>query len=451
MAQRAYPSIIATLLIAVVAFSCSPVNQSLKRSKKLASAGLTYEATTMALEALERKPGHQKAMIQVKTYGEKEIKAQLHEFDRLAEAGETVSALDAFVRARDLEDRANRAGVLLLGTSAHMSEYNILKRDYVKDLVQKGQQSLDQGDFTGAERTFARALKYSPEDNALQDLWRAALAEPLHREAHRLYDNQKYRTAFYIWADLEQEIGEPYKNSRQYQDSAVFHGMVTVGVRDILATNRQELTLSQSMRADLINNLVRTEDPFIDWINWNDQTRYQASEQPDYLLEMEMTDWTEVPGTMSRYERQGYRKEILDKKNPDTGEVTKETVYHKVVYFDIDYRVYIHGALKFSLVDPIKGSILTSKEVEEQSERIVASAEYSGDPAHLYPGQWSSISEAKTTDQVLTSKKGQLDGRMKTSYNPRIIDDMREAVKNSLVNKTSVTLIQALNSPLFLQ
>ena len=127
------------------------------------------------------------------------------------------------------------------------------------------------------------------------------MAEPLHREAHRLYDNQKYRTAFYIWADLEQEIGEPYKNSRQYQDSAVFHGMVTVGVRDILAPTRQELTLSQSMRADLINNLVRTEDPFIDWINWNDKTRYQASEQPDYLLEMEMTDWTEVPGTMSRY------------------------------------------------------------------------------------------------------------------------------------------------------
>jgi hypothetical protein len=120
---------------------------------------------------------------------------------------------------------------------------------------------------------------------------------------------------------------------------------------------------------------------------------------------MEMTDWTEVPGTMSRYERQGYRREIVDKKNPDTGVITKETVYHKVVYFDVDYRVYIHGALKFSLVDPIKRSIITSREVEEQSERIVASAEYSGDPANLYPGQWSSMSEAKTTDQVLTGKK----------------------------------------------
>ena len=166
---------------------------------------------------------------------------------------------------------------------------------------------------------------------------------------------------------------------------------------------------------------------------------------------MEMTDWTEVPGTMSRYERQGYRKEIVDKKNPDTGVITKETVYHKVVYFDVDYRVYIHGALKFSLVDPIKRSIITSREVEEQSERIVASAEYTGDPANLYPGQWSSMSEAKTTDQVLTGKKGQLDGRFRTSYNPRIVDDMRETVKNSLVKKTSVTLIQTLNSPLFLQ
>ncbi|HBJ71855.1 MAG TPA: hypothetical protein DDY62_05715 [Cryomorphaceae bacterium] len=61
------------------------------------------------------------------------------------------------------------------------------------------------------------------------------------------------------------------------------------------------------------------------------------------------------------------------------------------------------------------------------------------------------MSEAKTTDQVLTGKKGQLDGRFRTSYNPRIVDDMRETVKNSLVKKTSVTLIQTLNSPLFLQ
>ena len=114
----------------------------------------------------------------------------MREFERLAEAGETVGALDAFVRARDLEDRANAAGVLLSGTSAHISEYNGLKRNFVQDLVQQGQQSLDQEDFTGAERTFARALKYSPEDNAIQELWRSAVAEPMHREAHRMYANK---------------------------------------------------------------------------------------------------------------------------------------------------------------------------------------------------------------------------------------------------------------------
>ncbi len=83
MARTSLTTVLATLLIAAVAFSCSPTNQSLKRSKKLAAAGLTYEATVMSLEALERKPGNQKAMIQVKTYGEKEIKAQLREFRSL--------------------------------------------------------------------------------------------------------------------------------------------------------------------------------------------------------------------------------------------------------------------------------------------------------------------------------------------------------------------------------
>ena len=350
-----------------------------------------------------------------------------------------------------MEDRANAAGVLLSGTSAHISEYNGLKKNYVKDLVQQGMAAMEGDDFIGAERLYSRALKYSPEDAQIQEAWRSAVSEPMHREAHRMYANQKYRAAFYTWADMEERTGQSYLDSRQYQDSAVFHGMVTVGIRDILAPTRQELNLSQSMRADLINNLVRTDDPFIDWIDWNDQTRYQSNEQPDYLLEMEMTDWTEVPGTMSRYERQGYRKEIVDKKNPDTGVVTKETVYHKVVYFDVDYRVFIHGALKFTLVDPLKRSILTSREVEEQSERIIASAEYSGDPANLYPGQWSSISEAKTTDQVQYGQKGRLDSRFRTTYNPRVVQDMRETVKNSLVKKASVTLIETLNSPLFLQ
>jgi hypothetical protein len=107
--------------------------------------------------------------------------------------------------------------------------------------------------------------------------------------------------------------------------------------------------------------------------------------------------------------------------------------------------------MKFTLVDPIKRSILTSREVEEQSERIIASAEYSGDPANLYPGQWTSMSEAKTTDQVQYGQKGKLDSRFRTSYNPRVVEEMRETVKNSLVKKASVTLIETLNSPLFLQ
>jgi len=63
MARTSLTTVLATLLIAAVAFSCSPTNQALKRSKKLAAAGLTYEATVMSLEALERKPGNQKAMI----------------------------------------------------------------------------------------------------------------------------------------------------------------------------------------------------------------------------------------------------------------------------------------------------------------------------------------------------------------------------------------------------
>src|SRR6056300_526369 len=150
MARNIFSTFLATLLIAAVAFSCSPTNQALKRSKKLATAGLTYEATVLSLEALERKPGNQKAMIQVKTYGEKEIKAQLREFEKLAETGQTVSALDAFVRARDLEDRANSAGVLLSGTSAHISEYNGLKKNYVKDLVQQGMAAMEGDDFIGA-------------------------------------------------------------------------------------------------------------------------------------------------------------------------------------------------------------------------------------------------------------------------------------------------------------
>ena len=442
-------TLVAACLIVATA-ACSPASKALKQSKSLAKSGLTYEATLAALDAVEAKPGHKKAMAQVKTLGTKEISIQLNEFNKLKDIGEVVGALDAYIRAQDLEHRAADAGILLTGTSSHANDYASLSRGYIETLDSKGQTALQSEDFTAAERIYARALNYDPENESLRSSWQTAVGEPAYREAQRLMTESKYRTAYIVLEDLERLIETTYKDSRDIQSKAVKEGSVTIGVRDVLAPTRQELDIARGLRSDLISNLIGTQDPFISWIDWNEQNRYQAAEQPDYLLELEMTNWREMPGVRTSYERKGYRKVKVVTKDPDTGVKTTIYNYHKVIYHDIDFKYLVHGSLRLTLIDPQSKEVLVSREVEDITERTIATAHFSGNVNDIYPGHWTHRHEDKPGDRVNYAGKTTLISKFRTSNNPAIIYRMQEEIRNSLVRKASITMFEAMHSPTFL-
>ena len=439
----------AIFLIALLA-ACSPANRALKHSKSLAKSGLTYEATLAALDAVEAKPNYKKAMVQVKTLGTKEIQNQMREFNELKTVGETVGALDAYVRAWDIEQRAANLGVLLTGTSAHASDFANLRIGYIQELDGKGQAALQSEDFTAAERIYVRALNYDPENESLRASWVTAVGEPAYREAQSLMTESKYRTAYIVLEDLERLTETTYKDARDIQSKAVKEGSVTIGVRDVLAPTRQELDIARGLRSDLISNLIGTQDPFIAWIDWNEQTRYEATEQPDYLLELEMTNWREMPGARTSYERKGYRRVAIVTKDPDTGAKATTYDYQKVIYHDIDFKYLVHGALRMALVEPTTKEVLVSREVEDIVERTIATAQYSGDATNIYPGHWTNRSEDKPSDVVNHSGKAVLTSRFRTSNNPRIIYQMQEQIRNSLVKKASITMFEAMHNSTFL-
>ncbi len=204
------------------------------------------------------------------------------------------------------------------------------------------------------------------------------------------------------------------------------------------------------MRSDLISNLIGTQDPFIAWIDWNEKNRYEATEQPDYLLELEMTNWREMPGVRTSYERKGYRRVAIVTKDPDTGAKATTYDYQKVIYHDIDFKYLVHGALRMALVEPTTKEVLVSREVEDIVERTIATAQYSGDATNIYPGHWTNRSEDKPSDVVNHSGKAVLTSRFRTSNNPRIIYQMQEQIRNSLVKKASITMFEAMHSSTFL-
>ena len=441
-----------SMLALLVAVSCSPANQALKRSKNLAKNGLTYEATMAALDALEAKPGYQKAMVQVKQLGKKEIHLQLRQFDQLADAGEIVGALDAFIRAEDIERRANASGVLLTGSDTRRSEYNALRAGLIQDYQAQGRSALERGEYESAQRILERALHYAPEDESLRSDWTVAVATPRLNDAKRELGEGHFRSAYYILADMEAMIEQPFDNSRALQDSAVRSGQITVGIRDVIAPTRQELDLANGLRADLINFLIQTQDPFITWLDYNEKARFQVDERPDYVLNLEMTDWQEMPGTVSRYERHGYRKVVSKVKDPDTGETKTETDYVKVIYFDVDYRYFVAGALTFSIVETSADAqkILATEEVSASRERIIATAEYSGNAADLYPGQWNRIDKDDASDRVILSGRSALSSRLRTRNNPSLIHSMRTDVRDELMRKTASAMFDMLHNPVYL-
>jgi tetratricopeptide (TPR) repeat protein len=388
--------LLTALALAAAVFSCSPAQKALRRSAKLEESGLSYEATISALEALEAKRTNVNAAAEVKRLGNREVVLQVAEFRKLNSAGETVGALDAYVRAKDLEDRANRAGVLLTGTAEAASEFASARAGHVAKLRREGASALATQDYDGAERLLTQALKYDPDNEVLRGEWREAVAIPMYQEGIRRLQNRMWRGAHDQFGAMEAKIGTNYRDSRALMDS---------------------------------------------------QTRFAATTQPDYIIELEMTDWTEVPGTMTRYERQGYRRETYDVKQPD-GSTKKEERFIKVLYYDVDYRVFVRGALNAKL---IQGSrILSQREVSEQMERIIASSEYSGDASNLYPGQWSSIQEDKPGDRVNRGSKSSLDGRFRTRFDPTVVPTMRDQVRLALAAKAARELRGTIADPSFM-
>jgi len=444
-------ALLALLLVAVLAASCGPSSAALKRSKKLDAAGLGYEASEAALDAVEANPSNTKALVQAKIVGQREIKRIGLEFEKHADAIEVVSALESYVRGRKLVERAAESNVELIGLEAYTSRFAQLRAGHVAELVAQADAALGSNDFSGAQRLYENALRYDPENALILIQWRISVAEPLFRQGLQSYKVKRYRTAYYQWVDLEKSIGQAYKNSRQLRDSAVFYGKVTVGIRDVIAPTRQELDLARGLRADLLSNLINTQEPFIEWVDYNEQYRFASSTQPDFLLNMEMTDWQEQPGMASRFERQGYRKETVKVKDPQTGVETNKDIFHKVTYFDIDYRFFVKGTFLFNLENVRTKQVVSSREVSDFREQIVASAEYTGgSAASLYPGTWGSTSEARATDVISYNQKGQLDQRFRTVYNPRAIDTMRDQVRDGLTKKASNVLFETLRSNTFL-
>jgi len=444
-------ALLALLLVAVLAASCGPSSAALKRSKKLDAAGLGYEASEAALDAVEANPSNTKALVQAKLLGQKEIKKIGNEFDKYADANEVVGALESYVRGRNLVERAAESNVELTGLEIYTGRFAQLRQGHVGQLVAQADAALGSNDFSGAQRLYENALRYDPDNALIRSQWRISVAEPLFRQGLQSYKIKRYRTAYYQWVDLEKSIGQAYKNSRQLRDSAVFYGKVTVGIRDVIAPTRQELDLARGLRADLLSNLINTQEPFIEWVDYNEQSRFASSTQPDFLLNMEMTDWQEQPGMASRFERQGYRKETVKVKDPQTGVESNKDIFHKVTYFDIDYRFFVKGTFLFNLENVRTKQVVSSREVSDFREQIVASAEYTGgSAASLYPGTWGSTSEARATDVISYNQKGQLDQRFRTVYNPRAIDTMRDQVRDGLTKKASNVLFETLRSNTFL-
>ena len=439
--------LLTAMALAAAVFSCSPAQKALRRSAKLEESGLSYEATVSAIQALESKRSSVNAAAEVKRLGNREVAIQVAEFRKLNSAGETVGALDAYVRAKDLEDRANRAGVLLTGTAEAASEYASARAGHVAKLRREGASALAAKDYDGAERLLTQALKYDPDNEVLRGEWREAVATPMYQEGIRRLQNRMWRGAHDQFSAMESKIGIPYRDSRALMDSAVDAGRVTVGLRDVIAPTRQEMNLAAGLRGEIFSQVRALNDPFIEWVDWSEQARFAATVQPDYIIELEMTDWTEVPGTMTRYERQGYRRELYDVKQPD-GSTKKEERFIKVLYYDVDYRVFVRGALNAKLMQGSR--ILSQREVSEQMERIIASSEYSGDASNLYPGQWSSIQEDKPGDRVNRGSKSSLDGRFRTRFDPSVVPTMRDQVRLALAAKAARELRGAIADPSFM-
>jgi curli biogenesis system outer membrane secretion channel CsgG len=395
-------------LALLLVVSCSGSRSFSKRGAKLDASGMYAEAADMYLQSAVRNAKNVDAKIGLKKTGQHVLNDKLSAFFKAFNMGsDKEAAVNAYLDAKDYQDRVQRAGVTLDIPDSYDADFKQVKGEYLVQLYTQGHALLDQKDYTTAETVFAKIGKLEPGYKDAGSLQEVAYLEPLYISGKAALDAGQYRKAY---ADLDKVVARSstYKDAVALRQQCAEKGRYAIAVLPFsVAADRRRGHVAEaaSLQAYATEALTGLNDPFLAVVDRDniqkilDEQRLGMSGVVDEhtavsagrlvgaqaVIMGTVIAFEEDPGKLRSTIRNGYESYQEKQLDKETSQYVYVTKYKPVQYTEYYQENIATVSFSYKLVSLETGEVLMSKVIDQQASDRASYATYSGNANALFP------------------------------------------------------------------
>ncbi|MBK9059359.1 MAG: hypothetical protein IPL81_05635 [Flavobacteriales bacterium] len=417
----------ALTFFAIFLAACSGSKSFSKKAAKLDESGMYAEAADMYLQSAVRNAKNIDAKIGLKKTGQQLLNDKLSAFFKAFSLGtDKEAAVNAYLDAKDYQDRVQRAGVTLEIPDSYATDFKQVKGEYLVQLYTQGHDLLDKKDYATAEAVFSKIGKLEPgykDAGSLQDI---AYLEPLYVSGKAALQAGQYRKAY---TDLERVVtrSADYKDAAALKAECVQKGRYAIAVLPFnTAGSRVQTAQAATLQAYVTSALTDVNDPFIQVVDRDniqrilDEQRMGMSGVVDESTAVSagkllgaqavvmgtVITYTEQPGKTKRSTKDGYESYQVKVLNKETNNYSYDTRYKPAKYNEYYQENKTNISFSYKLVSLETGQVLMSKVVDKQADDHAYYATYDGNAKALFPMLNGAVNTNSSARQQLTSLLG---------------------------------------------
>jgi len=452
-------AIIGSLVLPLI-ISCSGSKSFSKRGAKLDASGMYAEAADMYLQSAVRNVKNIDAKIGLKKTGQQVLNDKLSTFFKAFNMGsDKEAAVNAYLDAKDYQDRVQRAGVNLDIPDSYDTDFKQVKGEYLVQLYTQGHDLLDQKDYTTAEDVFAKIGKLEPGYKDAGSLQEVAYLEPLYISGKAALDAGQYRKSY---EDLNKVVvkSASYKDAAALRQQCVEKGRYAIAVLpfSVASDSRKGYAAeAASLQAYATEALTGLNDPFLTVVDRDniqkilDEQRLGMSGVVDEntavsagklvgaqaVIMGTVIAYQENPGKLRANTRNGYESYQVKQLNTESNQYVYVTKYKPVQYTEYYQENTATVSFSYKLVSLETGEVLMSKVVDQQACDRASYATYSGNANALYPALNGNLN---TTSAARRDLAGLLNGKQEVKPVAQL--------GNEALRSTSATMATAIEQVL---
>jgi len=402
--MRTYHHLAPALVVLIALCGCSGSKSFSNKGEKLDEAGLYAEAAELYMQAAQRNPKNVDAKIGLKKTGQLLLNDKLSAFFKnIAVGGSKGDAVAAYQDAKNYQDRARAAGVVLDIPDSYKTDFDKVKGEHVVDLYNEGQALFEKEDFPAAERVFARIAKLEPNYKDASSLQNVAYLEPLYRLGKNELETGNYRKAYAQFTKVLDK-NSAYKDVNTLRQESLTKGQFTVAVLPFTCTDKNS-TMAAKVQAHSMTALTETQDPFLKIVDRENLERILEEQRlslsgvvdeqtavrvgnlmgAQAVLMGTVVNYQEVPGQLRRSTKDGFEAYRVQQVNRETGEKYFITRYKPVRYSEFYQENKVVLSVNYRLVSLETGEVLVSSVAEKEAEDHAYYATYDGNKDALLP------------------------------------------------------------------